>query len=71
MVAMTPNAVIFDFVVEFLPLEAGEHAETYFGLLDGLNGLCDGRVDLVIGSAIKNRIFLKEVEETRVLLFAA
>ena len=66
-----PERSDFDFVVEFLPLEAGEYAETYFGVLDGLNVLFDGRVDLVIGSAIKNRFFLEEVEETRVLLFAA
>ena len=66
-----PERSDFDFVVEFLPLEAGEYAETYFGVLDGLNVLFDGRVDLVIGSAIKNRFFLEEVEETRVLLYAA
>ena len=47
-----PERSDFDFVVEFLQLGPGEYAETYFGLLNGLEGLLDGRVDLVIRSAI-------------------
>ena len=60
-----------DFLVEFLPLKSGEHFDTYFGLLEALQGLFRRRVDLVMTKAIKNPYFLKSVNRTRVLLYAA
>ena len=60
-----------DFLVEFLPLEPGEHADCYFGLLFSLQELLRSPVDLVMGSAIQNRYFLKAIESDRKLLYAA
>ena len=50
-----------DFLVEFDPLEEGEHADAYFGLLEGLEDLFGRPVDLVMTSAIKNPYFLEAI----------
>jgi len=60
-----------DFLVEFLPLELDEHADTYFGLLDGLQNLFQRRVDLVMTRAIKNPYFLKSINQSRRVVYAA
>lgn len=60
-----------DFLVEFLPLQPGEHFDTYFGLLEGLQDLFERSVDLVMTCAIKNPYFLKSVNQTRTVLYAA
>jgi predicted nucleotidyltransferase len=61
----------FDFLVEFEPLQAGEHADCYFGLLAGLENTFGRRVDLVMTKAIKNRYFLEAIQPNRALLYAA
>ena len=58
-----------DFIVEFQTMAAGEYADTYFGLLEGLERLFGCPVDLVIGSAIKNPYFLQSVEKTRTAVY--
>ncbi len=60
-----------DFLVEFLPLQPGEFADAYFGLLEALQQLFGRSVDLVMVGAIKNRYFLEAVNESRTLLYAA
>ena len=60
-----------DFLVEFLPLQPGEHFDTYFGLLESLQDLFERSVDLVMTRAIKNPYFLKSVNQTRTVLYAA
>ena len=60
-----------DFLVEFLPLKPGEHFDTYFGLLEALQDLFQRSVDLVMTRAIKNRYFLRAVNRTRKVLYAA
>jgi hypothetical protein len=60
-----------DFLVEFLPLEAGEHAHTYFGLLKELGSTLGRKVDLVMTRAIKNRYFLESVNQNRQVVYAA
>ena len=60
-----------DFVVEFLPATTETYSDIYFGLLRGLEQLFEGRVDLVVGSAITNPYFLQAVEETRTFIYAA
>jgi len=60
-----------DFLVEYLPLERGEHANCYFGLLEALENLFGRHVDLVMTRAIKNRYFLEAVNQTRQVLYAA
>ncbi len=60
-----------DFLVEFLALKPGEHADAYFGLLESLQDLFERDVDLVMTRAIKNRYFLEAINRTRKMLYAA
>ena len=60
-----------DFLVEFLPLRAGEHADAYFGLLEDLEKLFGRPIDLVMTRAIRNRYFKESIERSRVRLYAA
>jgi hypothetical protein len=60
-----------DFLVEYLPLKSGQHAESYFGLLEALEALFQRPVDLVMTRAIKNPYFLEAVNRTRTVLYAA
>jgi predicted nucleotidyltransferase len=60
-----------DFLVEFLPLAEGEHADAYFGLLESLQSLFARPIDLVMTRAIRNTYFLEAIESTRTLLYAA
>ncbi len=60
-----------DFLVEFYPLEPGERAEAYFGLLEGLEALLVSGVDLVMTRAIQNPYFLEAIEAGREVLYAA
>ena len=60
-----------DFLVEFQPLEQGQDADTYFGLLEALEELFQRPVDLLMVRAIKNRYFLEAINQTRELLYAA
>ena len=60
-----------DFLVEFEPAALDDYANTYFGLLEALERLFGGPVDLVVRSAIKNPYFLESVDETRVELYEA
>jgi hypothetical protein len=57
--------------VEFGPLPLGGYADAYFGLLESLEELFGRPVDLVVPSAIRNPYFLKAIEGTRTLLYAA
>ena len=61
----------YDFVVEFPPLPAGAYADAYFGLLEDLEQLLGGPVELVVGSAIRNPFFRQSVERTSALLYEA
>jgi uncharacterized protein len=60
-----------DFLVEFRPLDPGPLADAYFGLLDGLRRLFQRKIDLVIPRSIRNPYFLRGVNETRRLFYAA
>lgn len=66
-----PQKSDFDFLVSFLSLEPGEHADAYFGLLEALQSLFGREVDLVMTSAIRNPYFLEKVNQNRILLYAA
>ena len=66
-----PGESDLDFLVEFSPLPPGGYADAYFGLLESLEELFGRSVDLVVPSAIRNPYFLKAIEETRTLLYAA
>jgi uncharacterized protein len=60
-----------DFLVEFQPLQSGEHADAYFGLLAELELLFQRNVDLVMARAITNQYFLAAIDDSRTLLYAA
>jgi predicted nucleotidyltransferase len=60
-----------DFLVEFQPLELGQPFACYFGLLEDLRGLFSRRVDLVVTRAIQNPYFMRSVNRSRRLLYAA
>ena len=60
-----------DFLVEFLPLEEGQHANAYFDLLFDLQDLFVRDIDLVVAEAIKNKYFIQAINQHRELLYAA
>ena len=60
-----------DFLVEFEALDRGEHAEAYFGLREDLEELFGRPVDLVMITAVHNPYFLKNIESSRRVLYAA
>ncbi len=66
-----PEQSDLDFLVDFLPLEPGHRANAYFGLLFGLEDLFRRKIDLVETSAIQNPYFLKTVNQSRTVLYAA
>jgi predicted nucleotidyltransferase len=59
-----------DFLVEFEELGDEGYFDAYFGLLEGLQGLFDRRVDLVMRGAVRNPYFLESIEPSRTLLYA-
>jgi len=60
-----------DLLVEFKPLKQGQHADTYFGLLESLKNLLGRDVDLVMIKAIRNPYFLQKINQNRKVLYAA
>jgi len=60
-----------DFLVEFQELPAGERADAYFGLLEGLRDLFQREVDLVTISAVTNPYLRESIERSKALLYAA
>jgi predicted nucleotidyltransferase len=66
-----PGASDLDFLVEFLPLEPGQHADAYFDLLFALEDLFGSLVDLVMTEAIRNPYFRESIERSRKQLYAA
>jgi predicted nucleotidyltransferase len=69
--AFDPRRSDLDFLVEFKDLGPGQHADAYFGLLEGLQALFNRPVDLVIAKAIRNRYFLEAIQRSRTVLYAA
>src|SRR3990170_4635024 len=66
-----PATSDLDFLVEFLPLQPGERADAYFGLLEALRELFERNIDLVMTGAIRNRYFLESINRSRTVLYAA
>ena len=69
--AFDPGSSDFDFLVDFHPLSPGEVAEAYFSLLEALQALLGRSVDLVMIRAVANPYFLKAIEGSREVLYAA
>jgi predicted nucleotidyltransferase len=66
-----PGKSDIDFLVEFEPLPTGTAADTYFGLLEALQGLFGRPVDLVDATTIRNPYFRESVDESKQLVYAA
>jgi len=60
-----------DFLVEFQRTDAMDAADQYFGLLDELQTHLGVRVDLVCARAMRNPYFIRSVNQSRRLLYAA
>ena len=61
-----------DIVVEFanhLPPE--DYAENYFSLLEALEKLYGKKVELLSRKALKNPVMIREIEDSKVELYAA
>lgn len=66
-----PDKSDLDFLVEFLPLKPGEHADAYFGLLEGLQDLFGRHIDLVEIKAVRNPYFLESINRSRRQIYVA
>ncbi|MBI3777190.1 MAG: nucleotidyltransferase domain-containing protein [Gammaproteobacteria bacterium] len=66
-----PGRSDLDFLVEFQLLNPVRRADAYFGLLLALEDLFQCKVDLVEEGASQNPYFLRAVNQTRALLYAA
>lgn len=66
-----PTTSDVDFLVEFLPLPEGGHADAYFDLLEGIQDLFEIPVDLVMTAAIRNPYFVEGIGDDREVIYAA
>lgn len=66
-----PQESDLDFLVTFEPCTPSEHYERYFGLLEALESYFGRSVDLVEEPAMGNPYFIREVNRTRTVLYAA
>jgi len=66
-----PDKSDLDFLVEFLPLKPGEHADAYFGLLERLQDLFGRHIDLVEIKAVRNPYFLESINRSRRQIYVA
>lgn len=69
--AFNPNASDLDFLVEFEDLDPPAYADAYFDLQESLSALYQRPVDLVVPAAVHNPYFLRSIEQSRALLYAA
>lgn len=60
-----------DLLLELAPMEPYDRVDAYFGLLDELRRLFGREVDLVMAGAVKNPYIARDIERTRVPLYAA
>jgi predicted nucleotidyltransferase len=60
-----------DFLVEFLSMQPVQHAQCYFSLLADLQDLFQRDIDLVEIPALRNPYFIKNIQSTRNILYAA
>lgn len=66
-----PTSSDLDFVVEFGPPEGMSLAAQYFDFWEDLKALLEREVDLVERSAVRNPVFLRNLERQERLLYAA
>ncbi len=66
-----PQTSDLDFLVSFEPCTPSEHYERYFGLLESLEALLTRPVDLIEAQAMRNPYFVRAVNASKRLLYAA
>jgi predicted nucleotidyltransferase len=66
-----PSRSDLDFLVDFLPLEQGQFAPDYFGLLHALEDLFRRKIDFVMPRAVRNPYFLQAINQSRKVIYAA
>lgn len=66
-----PDTSDLDFLVVFHPSSDMNLSDQYFGLWDDLRNLFNRDVDLVIERSMKNPYFIKTVNGTRRIIYAA
>ncbi|MCK4658451.1 MAG: nucleotidyltransferase domain-containing protein [Phycisphaerae bacterium] len=70
--AFDPEVSDIDFLVEFLPdQDIGPWLAHYFDFRDALQRLLGRSVDMVMPAAMKNPYFIRQVNRTRQVLYAA
>ena len=60
-----------DFLVRFESSDPLRHYEDYFGVLEGLQRLFKKPIDLIEADAMRNPYFIRSVQKSRRLLYAA
>lgn len=60
-----------DLLVEFNEISIKIYAENYFDFIEKLEKLLGREIDLITAKYLKNRIFIKRLNETKQMLFAA
>jgi len=60
-----------DLVVEFGEVSINAYADNYFDFIEKLEDLFGRKVDLITAKYLKNRIFIRRLEQTKQKLFAA
>ena len=66
-----PGRSDLDFLVEFHQVADVNPADQYFGLFEDLQALFDRKIDLVCAKAMRNPYFIRAVNASRKLLYAA
>lgn len=57
-----------DFVIDFEGVEEKEFANNYFSLMESLQALLKRKIDFVTEKYLRNRVFIKEINSTKVKL---
>lgn len=66
-----PSRSDLDFLVQFEACAPRRHYDCYFGLWEGLQDLFGRPIDLVETEAMRNPYFIRSVNDSRKLLYAA
>ena len=69
--AFDPAHSHIDFLVDFLPDDAGKLFDSYFGLQEALEQLFARKIDLVMTSALENPDVLAVVNQARQMVYAS
>ena len=60
-----------DFIIDFSGVGEMEYADNYFAFIESMKKLLGREVDLVTAKYLKNRFFIKELNETKQSLYMA